>query len=391
MTSPAGQAQDPPARPVDVDTGFWLWLVALPLMVVGYVADLFGSSNGRGATPLLIGSGLFTGALCAIVVTFLILMRAGYRWARTTLTGGAIATVVYVGIRLFTVTWPPVWAVACGAAGITGSVLIAGGNVPAAPQRLARLLHQVSGDNDPDMSTAGQAGMMEDVTAGTDTEAKPIFREVGATWYWLLAGPIAAGIMLWIEKSNGNGWQISIPAFFLVVMSAFIALQIKAARIHTSVVLTPQTLRQGTETIKISDILKVFPEPDSPSAAKKDVERWQSARALGELVGVPKGRTGIGLKLTGGRTAQAWARRHRHLRNLLTPLVEERVGPNKARRTTMTMSSQAGDGPISRCRRTAAGLHRGCGLLRPSWSAVRSTVAVAPVAQGQAGDHVGRL
>jgi hypothetical protein len=101
--------------------------VALPLMVVGYVADLFGSSNGRGATPLLIGSGLFTGALCAIVVTFLILMRAGYRWARTTLTGGAIATVVYVGIRLFTVTWPPVWAVACAAAGITGSVLIAGG------------------------------------------------------------------------------------------------------------------------------------------------------------------------------------------------------------------------------------------------------------------------
>jgi hypothetical protein len=171
--------------------------------------------------------------------------------------------------------------------------------------------------------------MMGDVTAGADTEAKPIFREVGATWYWLLAGPIAAGIMLWIEKSNGNGWQISIPAFFLVVMSAFIALQIKAARIHTSVVLTPQTLRQGTETIKVSDILKVYPEPDSPSAAKKDVERWQSARALGELVGVPKGRTGIGLRLTGGRTAQAWARRHRHLRNLLTPLVEERVGPNE--------------------------------------------------------------
>ena len=27
------------------------------------------------------------------------------------------------------------------------------------------------------------------------------------------------------------------------------------------------------------------------------------------------------------RTAQAWARRHRHLRNALTPLVEERVSP----------------------------------------------------------------
>jgi hypothetical protein len=41
---------------------------------------------------------------------------------------------------------------------------------------------------------------------------------------------------------------------------------------------------------------------------------------------VPKGRIGIGVRLTGGRTAQAWARRHRHLRAALTPLVEERVG-----------------------------------------------------------------
>jgi hypothetical protein len=118
---------EPPHRPIDVDTGFWLWLVALPLMVLGYAADVAGTSNGHTATPLLVASGLFTAVLCAIVVTFLILMRAGYRWARTTLTGGAIATVVYVGIRLFTASWPPVYAIVCGAAGITGSVLIAGG------------------------------------------------------------------------------------------------------------------------------------------------------------------------------------------------------------------------------------------------------------------------
>lgn len=124
---PAPLPQQPQNRPVDVDTGFWLWLVALPLMVIGYAADVIGSSNGHGATPLLVASGLFTAVLCAIVVTFLILMRAGYRWARTTLTGGAIATVVYVGSRLFTATWPPMYAFACGAAGITGSVLIAGG------------------------------------------------------------------------------------------------------------------------------------------------------------------------------------------------------------------------------------------------------------------------
>ena len=59
----------------------------------------------------------------------------------------------------------------------------------------------------------------------------------------------------------------------------------------------------------------------------KVVRQFREGR--GELVGVPKGRTGIGLRLTGGRTAQAWARKHRHLRNLLTPLVEERVGPDQ--------------------------------------------------------------
>jgi hypothetical protein len=118
---------DPRTRPVDVDTGFWLWVVALPLMVIGYIADMVGSSTGRGSALLYAASGLFTAVLCAIVVTFLILMRAGYRWARTALTGGGIAAVIYLGIGLFTMNWPPMVAVICGVTGIVGSVLIAGG------------------------------------------------------------------------------------------------------------------------------------------------------------------------------------------------------------------------------------------------------------------------
>ena len=35
----------PPARPVDVDTAFWLWVVALPLMVAGYVIDLLAADS----------------------------------------------------------------------------------------------------------------------------------------------------------------------------------------------------------------------------------------------------------------------------------------------------------------------------------------------------------
>ena len=170
--------------------------------------------------------------------------------------------------------------------------------------------------------------MMEGVTAGTDPDATPLFREVGASWLWLLAGPISAAIMLWIEKSNGNGWQISVPVFFLVVMTGFIALQVKAARIHTSVELSHADTASGHRSRPgRRNRQGISAGPDHPLGSKKDVERWQSARALGELAGVPKGRTGIGLRLTGGRTAQAWARKHRHLRNALTPLVEERVSP----------------------------------------------------------------
>jgi hypothetical protein len=164
------------------------------------------------------------------------------------------------------------------------------------------------------------------VTVGADTKASSLFREAGASWYWVLGGPLSAGAMLMIEKSSGYGWQILVPLTFLVLVSGFVALQVKAARIHTSVVLTDQTLRQGTETIKVAEIVQVYPEAKHSLVSEKELQRWQSSRALGELIGVPRGRVGIGLRLTGGRTVQAWARRHRALRRALTPLVEERVG-----------------------------------------------------------------
>ncbi|KAA8970169.1 DUF3093 domain-containing protein [Mycobacterium sp.] len=165
------------------------------------------------------------------------------------------------------------------------------------------------------------------MTARTNTGPARLFYEAGASWYWVLTGPLSALAMLMIEKSSGNGWQWPVPLVFLVLVSGFVGLQVKAARIHTSVELTPETLRQGTETIKVSEIVGIYPEADSPVVTAKDLQRWQSARALGELVGVPRGRVGIGLRLTHGRTAQAWARRHRHLRAALTPLVEQRIGP----------------------------------------------------------------
>ena len=152
-----------------------------------------------------------------------------------------------------------------------------------------------------------------------------LFYEQGASWIWLLAGPAAAVAMALIQLSAGYGIQLLVPGIFFVLVTGFLAIQIKAARIHTSVELTPDHLRQGTERIHTADIVRIYPEPKGP-----DEPKWQSARALGELTGVPRGRTGIGLKMTNDRAAQAWARKHQALRAALTHLVEERIPPETA-------------------------------------------------------------
>ena len=162
------------------------------------------------------------------------------------------------------------------------------------------------------------------------TEPKPLFYEPGATWWWVMLGPVAAGAMILIEVWSGAPVSFVVPVIFLVLVSSFVALQVKAARIHVSVELTEDALRQGTETLLVREIVRIYPEPEHHEASGKELAKWQSSRALGELVGVPRHRTGIGLKLTGDRTAQAWARRHRHLRAALTPLVQERVEPARS-------------------------------------------------------------
>jgi hypothetical protein len=126
MTNPQPTTTEP-KRPEDVDTGFWLWLAALPLMVVGYVVDLVVNAANHPPTIVYAISVLFVVVLSAVVVTFLILLRHGYRWARTVLTGGGVASVVYAASSLFTVDRPPAAAVTYAVSAIVGSVLIAGG------------------------------------------------------------------------------------------------------------------------------------------------------------------------------------------------------------------------------------------------------------------------
>ncbi|QZY48900.1 hypothetical protein [Mycolicibacterium austroafricanum] len=119
-------SREQPGRPEDVDTAFWLWVVALPLLTIGYVVDLL-ITRAHPVGLILALSLVFVGVLVAMVLTFMFLMRQGYRWARTLLTGGAIAAVVYSLSNLFTVERPAAAAMAYAAPVIIGSVLIAGG------------------------------------------------------------------------------------------------------------------------------------------------------------------------------------------------------------------------------------------------------------------------
>ena len=168
--------------------------------------------------------------------------------------------------------------------------------------------------------------MTEDGAEVGNSQAPPaaevLFSEQGASWLWLVAGPAAGVTMALIQLSAGYGIQWFVPTLFFVLVSVFLWVQVKAARIHTSVELTADTLRQGTETTSTDDIVRVY-----PAATGKEVPKWQYARALGELTGVPRGRTGIGVRLTNDRTAQAWARKHHQLRAALTNLLEERIPP----------------------------------------------------------------
>ena len=116
-----------PPRPVDVDTGFWLWLVAVVLMVIGQLADAYVAAQAANSMFLFFTTAVVGAIVGGVVVGLMALMRSGYRWARTLLTGGGLATIFFTVASLFGTPRPTVPAVIFAATGIFGSVFIAGG------------------------------------------------------------------------------------------------------------------------------------------------------------------------------------------------------------------------------------------------------------------------
>ncbi|WP_245569639.1 EbsA family protein [Gordonia shandongensis] len=150
-------------------------------------------------------------------------------------------------------------------------------------------------------------------TDDTDDPGQTLLYEPGGKWWVVAIGPVLIAAILILEITGGGAIHWEVFTFFGVILVGFSVLQVVAARKHVSVHLTETTLREGTQTIKISEIVKIFPANTGPEARD-----WESAPALGELHAVPRRRKGIGLRLQNGKLVQAWARDGERLRTELT-------------------------------------------------------------------------
>lgn len=154
-----------------------------------------------------------------------------------------------------------------------------------------------------------------------------LYREAGGSWWVVSIGPVMILLVLILEIIGGGRIHWGVLVIFGIVLVGFSVLQVIAARQHVSMELTETTLRQGTQTIAVADIAEIFPANNG-----SEPRDWEAARALGELPAVPRRRKGIGLRLTNGRLAQAWARDVDRLRSELSEAVlaaQLGLGPTK--------------------------------------------------------------
>lgn len=155
--------------------------------------------------------------------------------------------------------------------------------------------------------------MAEQAETAADT-GEILFSEPGARWRAVAYGPIVCFLLLAVEIAAGATVHWFALLFCAALIAAFAVLQIYAARTHVSVELTDRFLRNGPETTTVDSIAAVLPvDSDEP---------WEDGRALGELTGVPRRRTAIGLRRTDGELVRTWAKDHRALRAALGAVLD---------------------------------------------------------------------
>lgn len=151
-----------------------------------------------------------------------------------------------------------------------------------------------------------------------------LYVEPGARWWPLSIAPALALAGIVFDAYMGNGLPVLMWLGSAAVLAGVGALIIHSARTHTRVELTAEALRLGTDEVALAEIVRVFPEAPSGRAKDDPREPWESARSLGGLSVVPRGRRGIGVQMRSGVLRQAWARDDSALRAQLEPLVAAR-------------------------------------------------------------------
>lgn len=156
-----------------------------------------------------------------------------------------------------------------------------------------------------------------EVTASDDEAqvdvGETLFYEAGGSWLAVLIGPILVIVLLILEIVGGGRIHWEVLLAFGLMLAGFGYVQKAAAERHVSVLLTETMLREGAQRVALADIAKIFPENHGG-----DYQKWESARALGELPAVPRRRKGIGVELADGTLRQAWARDVERFRTELT-------------------------------------------------------------------------
>ncbi|MFW0786000.1 DUF3093 domain-containing protein [Gordonia sp. CPCC 206044] len=134
-------------------------------------------------------------------------------------------------------------------------------------------------------------------------EGEVLFYEPGGSWWVVAIGPVLIGAVLALEIAGPGQVHWPVLIIFAVILIGFSLVQVFAARTHVSVRLTETTLHQGTRSVPLEKIAEIYPVNNGA-----EPEKWESARALGELPAVPRRRKGVGVKMVDGTLAQAWAR-----------------------------------------------------------------------------------
>ena len=151
-----------------------------------------------------------------------------------------------------------------------------------------------------------------------------LYSEPGANWRVLLLAPAFAAVGLLSDMLTGGGMRWFVWVLAAMILGAIGSWMVHAARQHTCVSLTDDVLTQGQDELPTRDIVKVFPPAPRGRTRDDPPEHWETARALGEISRVPRGRRAVGIQLRRGNLAQAWAKDDDALRAALQAIVEQR-------------------------------------------------------------------